>query len=381
MIQKQKLLIVDDSPVLLQILTRLLKHDAYELISAVSGDQALQLVREMKPDMVLMDIDMPGMDGFETCRQIKKDPELAEIPVIFISGYATYENRLKSFEVGGQDIISKPVQRDELIAHINTHLTLRTLQQKLKHEIEDKQALIRVLTHDIATPLTVISGQVEMALSNLPGDDHSSLPALMKRLQLIDRSAEQIHEIIEHIGTMEAIKSGKKTLTLEPVSLKLAFQESSALLKDRLKDKNLYLEIIPPLQTLEIAIVAERVSFTSNVLNNLLSNAIKFSYPGSTIQLKVHDNGDEDDVSILLKDQGIGIPQHILNHIFSPTVPTSRRGTAGEKGTGFGMPIVKKYLDLFGGEITIQSKPKEEDLRDHGTEIRLTLKKAKNNMI
>lgn len=372
--ENKKILIVDDSPIILQILTHLLEDNPYELILARSGEEALRWVREVKPDLVLLDIDMPGIDGYETCRQLKKNKQTADIPVIFISAYTTVESKVKSFAVGGQDFISKPVQKKELIAHIKTHLTIKKLQQELENEVKEKQELIRVLTHDISTPLVVIYGQAELMQLTSPVMKD---PYLKECTQLITKSVEKIHKIINHVREMEAVKSGKVMLELEPTALKEVFQEAAVFFRDPLEEKNLSLEIIPPLNTLETQIMAERVSFATHVMNNLLSNAIKFSFPGSTIQLEVRDDDESETVSIVLTDRGMGIPGEILKHIFSPSAPTSRRGTAGEKGTGFGMPIVKRYMELFAGEIFIRSKIKEEYPHDCGTEIRLTLKKKR----
>ena len=363
---------VDDSPTILQILTHLLKDNFFELIHAVCGQQALQVAREKKPDLILLDIDMPGMDGFETCKQLKKDKNTKDIPVIFISGYTTVENKVKSFEVGGQDFIPKPVQQKELIAHINTHLTIKQLQQELRKEVEEKQALIRILTHDISTPLSVIYGQAELLTLKSQGTAANDLE---KSTRLISKSVDRIHEIINHIRTMEAVKSGKVKLEPEPVALKSVFQEAGLFFQEPLLEKNLSLEIVPTLENIKTKIMAERISFAAHVMNNLLSNAIKFSFPGSVIRLEVRDDPGDETVTVVLKDRGMGMPAEILENIYSPSAPTSREGTAGEKGTGFGMPIVKSYMEMFAGEISIRSKVKEKHPHDHGTEIHLILKK------
>jgi two-component system, sensor histidine kinase and response regulator len=387
--QKHKILLVDDSPTILQILTQLLKDDQFQIIAAMSGVQALQLAKKTEPDLILMDIEMPEMNGYETCRLLKQDSQLADIPVLFISGYSNLEDKLKSFEVGGLDFISKPVQKGELLAHIKTHLTLRRLQKELLSEIEDKQRLIRILTHDISNPLTATVGQLDLALIKSAKDcdktritnnsDNNTLhpdSRLQECLVKARNAAHQALNIIEHVRHMDAANSGKIEFNLVPVSLKEVFYDSLAVFQDRLNQKNITVETSPPLEKIDTNVMAEKVSLTTNVLNNLVTNAVKFSFPGSRIRLTVLR--EENWVRVTLHDSGIGIPKPLLARLFNSTEPTTREGTEGETGTGFGMPIVKKYMELYGGSIAIVSRGKDEYPDQHGTTITLSFKSPDN---
>ncbi|MCP4219587.1 MAG: GHKL domain-containing protein, partial [bacterium] len=309
---------------------------------------------------------------YETCEILKADNATAHIPIIFYSSKFDVESKIKCFEVGGQDFLHKPVQKEELIAHISTHIALQQLQANLRQEVENKIKLIRILSHDISNPLTAIACYADIIMAALKRNDFKDLPDKIKRIQ---KSARQIREIIEQVRKMEALKSNKIEIDLKPVYLQWVFRDLYEAYEEKLKKKNLSLEFSPPLEKLDVGVMADRVSLYSNILSNLLSNAVKFSFPGKTINMAVKESIHS--VTITIKDEGIGIPEEMLERIFSMSVATSRNGTAGEKGTGFGMPIVKSYVELYGGHLRISSKCKDESPVDHGTEIKLVLKKAK----
>ncbi|MCP4150108.1 MAG: hybrid sensor histidine kinase/response regulator [bacterium] len=374
--EKQKILIVDDSSTIIKIVEGFLKDSHFEILSALGGKKGITVTREQMPDLVLLDVDMPDMDGFETCEILKADKKTAKIPILFFTASQDLETKVKCFEIGGQDFIHKPVQKEELVARINTHLTLKRLQEELMTKIEDEIRLIRILSHDISNPLTIILGQAQMVLASTQAQKNEKLTHRMKRIK---KSSEHIYEIIEHVREMEALKSGKKELKLGPVNLKPAFFDAIDALQHKLERKNITLDFQPGLEALEQVVVAERVSLTTNVLGNLLSNAIKFSYPDSMLRITISREGRL--VTVQLKDSGTGMPADILENIFSMSYSTSRSGTMGEKGTGFGMPIVKKYMQIYGGEIKIESKNVDEFPANHGTEIELVFKRFQQGEI
>jgi len=318
---------------------------------------------------------MPEMDGLETCRQLKSDEQLSRIPVLFLSSFEDVRDKIKGFAAGGLDYINKPVQREELIARVKIHLELKLLQEQLYRKIEDKERLIHILCHDISNPLSCIMGWADMILHDIEKGNRSKLE---KGPQRILHSAQQASDIIDHVREMEILTAKeKKKLNLEPVSLKEVVGSALVIFENRLKEKNISFKCFPPLDELETEVIAEKTSFTANVFNNLFSNTIKFSYPGSIITLLINEKGKNGYVRLVLKDEGIGIPRDLLENIFNPAAPASRAGTSGEKGNGFGMPLVKKYMDDYGGEIRIDSKPIEEFPQFHGTEIQLILKNGK----
>lgn len=372
MSEKHTILLVDDSPTILSILKEMLQGNGFDLITAPGGKEALEIGEKQSPDLILLDTEMPEMDGIETCRRFKSHEKLSKIPILFLSPFEDVQNKIKGFEAGGLDYINKPVQREELIARLKIHLELKRLQEELYRKIEDKERLIHVLCHDISNPLTSISGWAQMILM-MKGIEGNLI--LKKRIQRILKSAQQASDIIEHVREIEKLAKQKKSLRLESVSLKEVIRSAILIFENQLKTKNITFKCFPALDELGTEIFAEKISFTTNVFSNLFSNSIKFSHPNSVITIIVEE--EEEKVRLVLKDEGIGIPSRLLENIFNPGTSTSRSGTSGENGSGFGMPLVKKYMDFYEGDILISSNPEEEFPQQHGTEIQLILKNGK----
>ena len=171
---------------------------------------------------------------------------------------------------------------------------------------------------------------------------------------------------------MDALTTGKREVQMKPVSLDEALAQIDLVFAKRLAEKRITLRVVKPPDT--VLVWADSRSFQYTVLNNLVSNAVKFSEPGAEIVLTILPQGDK--VTISVADRGVGIPAKVLAGLFDPFKPTSRRGTAGEKGTGFGMPIVKSYIDLYKGAINVVSQTAEDSKDAHGTTITVTLRKA-----
>ena len=237
------------------------------------------------------------------------------------------------------------------------NLLMERHNEEIEYNAGKIRTLVRVLCHDLNNPLTAIKTKV--ALTKKKIDD----PALKEKLDSINLPINMINEIIKQVRKWEAVESGKLTVGLEPIKINDVIEETLTLFEIPLYNKGLTLELDIP--DSELFVMAERNTLQTQVLANILSNAIKFSNQGGTIRLKV----DYDDglVKICILDEGIGIPRNILIHLFDPSKKTSRSGTAEEKGTGFGMPIVKTYIEKFGGHILVKSKIKDsEELQEDG---------------
>jgi signal transduction histidine kinase len=227
---------------------------------------------------------------------------------------------------------------------------------KKNHQIRD---LLRVLCHDIVNPLSSILSRVDLEKLH-----HSS-----KNLDRIEKSAKQISDIINSVRQMEAAESGKSANGIEALNLKDCLQRSLAQMEERLTAKQL---VIQNHVNEDIYISGYRVGFETQVLGNLISNSIKFSSIGQKIQISSKCLNSEK-VELRIQDYGTGIPADIMKIIFDASAPTTRQGTEGESGTGFGMPIVRAFLHKMQADISIQSKTKEEFPAEHGTIYVLTL--------
>ncbi len=226
--------------------------------------------------------------------------------------------------------------------------------------------LVRVLCHDISNPLLTIKGRVKHIKKGI--EDEKSL-CEMNRL---DRPIMAIQEIIEKIRNWESIESGKQKLTISPVSVGETIKYIQDIFDEKLNQKDIKLNILAP--ETDLMILGNQTTLQSQIFSNLISNAIKFSDHGSVIDIIIKDEGKN--VLATIVDRGLGIPQPLINDIFDVTKKTTRLGTDGERGTGFGLPIVKSCVERFGGTISVMSKSKEDFKENSGTVFELRLKKV-----
>ncbi len=356
--KKHQILIVDDNPRNIQVLGTVLSEKGYNIIIANDGIQTLKTVEKIIPDLILLDINMPNMDGFETCKKLKESEIYSEIPVIFLTARTETEDIIRGFQYGAVDYITKPFNTAELLARVRTHLELRDKSEELKDRNLKVQELLRVLLHDLSNPLSGIKGVIEFGQTN--PEIYSSANELMKR------AVSSCFSIIDSVRKMRAVDEGKMEIQLQRFALKDCIEESLMLFEKRLQEKNLEVTVdIPD----EFRVLADKAIFLNSVFSNILTNAVKFSFPNSKIEVSALSE-TAGKVVLKVKDSGIGMPAWLLQDIFSPVKPTTRRGTSGEEGTGFGMPLVKKFIEYFQGSIEIVSSETEP----RGTEVKIYLK-------
>ncbi len=359
--QNSVILVVDDTPKNIQVLGKILEEKEYEIIVAQSGQQALKVVEKILPDLILLDVMMPEIDGFEVCKRLKNDSRTKSIPIIFLTAKIEIEDVIKGFDLGAVDYITKPFNPKELLRRVETHLELRKKSENLERSNRNNRELVHILCHDLTNPVSFIDGVLQLC-----DQDPSIFQEMRKGLWT---AVNNSLDIIRQVKKMQALAEGKYDLELEPIFLKLHFEESIQILKPKLIDKNL--EIVIDIDD-DLKVVVERTSFSNSVINNLLTNAIKFSYPNTKIHVSaVHER---DQVTLSIKDEGMGIPKDLLNDLFSVNKSTTRPGTEGEEGTGFGMPLVHRFINAYGGSIEILSEEKSEDSDDHGTQVNIRLK-------
>jgi two-component system sensor histidine kinase/response regulator len=358
---RRTILVVDDTPENLTVAVELLKSD-YHVKVARGGSGALKIAASVPhPDLILLDIMMPEMDGYEVCRALKADPDLARIPVIFLTAKTETDDVIRGFALGAADYVSKPFRPEELRARVRTHLAIKRAQDVIRQKNEEQREMLHMLCHDLANPFTNILGVLDVA-----GDDPAGI---MEYVPLLRDSARNGVEVIELVRLIRALE--EKPLPLGPVDLSRVVAESLSMLTTQTRAKEVRVAAEVPPGTF---VLAERVSLGSSVLNNLLTNAIKFSSPGQTVVLRAAS--EDGAVRVTVRDRGIGMPPSLLAELFDVHKNTSRPGTAGEKGTGFGMPLVRKLVTAYGGSIEVTSTEQVEGVRDHGTEVRLLLRQA-----
>lgn len=353
------ILAVDDKPDNLNLLHQLLSKNGYKVRPVSDGETAIRTAKNWLPDLILLDIMMPGIDGFETCHRLKTDSETKEIPIIFLSAKDATEDIVTGFELGAADYVTKPFFHTELLSRIKTQIELRVSKQNLIKKNDQLKQLLHVLCHDLANPFYSVK-----TLLDLYQEDRSKADSLISVMQLAVDSGIETIDLIREIRLLE---DGLMNLQIASHNLKDMICESTAILEERFREK----EIVFSINIGEAIVVnVERTSFIASVINNILTNAIKFSFPGSGILISAQQV--EGSIILSFRDFGVGMPAEMMADLFDMDKATSRHGTNNEKGTGFGMPLVKRFVEAYGGSIDVVSQENGHH-PDHGTEIIITL--------
>ncbi|MFW7379142.1 MAG: sensor histidine kinase [Oligoflexus sp.] len=240
---------------------------------------------------------------------------------------------------------------------------------ELEKTLQQKSSLLRILYHDIANPLSIIAGSAEIL--NMPD---ISPDVQNSRSQAIFRASQLISEILNHVRYIDQIQGRQHDVQLQSVKLEDIFEKLRFLFADRLRQKNLELVIENRLPQ-ETKCLADPITLSHQVINNLVSNAIKFSYPNSQIKI-IADQDEQQRIHLRVQDKGIGIPEEILETIFDSKMGKTRPGTLGEEGNGFGMSLVKTFVESYGGEVEVESLDAKKSPEKHGSTIHVYLKTA-----
>jgi signal transduction histidine kinase len=358
--RQPRILIADDTQKNVQVIGTVLRREGYQINVASNGKQAIELASKITPDLVLLDIMMPGGDGIETCKILKGMEGLKKVPILFISAKSELEDVLKGFRVGGSDYIAKPFNVQELVARVNTHLENKLYRELIEQQNFEHKELLHILCHDLTNPIVGIMGILELL------EEVTTFEEAKNFFKYLNIGARNAYEIIELIRKMQVIEEKKMSLELERLNLFDLFEESMNIIHIRAKDKKI--SVKREIDKKHFVIV-DKTSFINSVLNNLLTNSIKFSKPGSRIEVTSHL--EDNNIVLKVKDYGIGMNEDHLETLFNVSKVISRRGTEGEKGTGYGMPLIQKFVHEYGGDISVSSS---EDEQDHGTEVRIVLK-------
>ncbi len=355
------LLLVDDTPTNLHLLTHVLAKEGYSFLEATNGEKALELAREHNPDLILLDIIMPEMNGFEVIKELKRNEDLEDIPVIFLSSLSESKDIVEAFKHGGVDYITKPIQKAETLARIKTHLHIRFLQKQLNQRIQtlqereqtlsmlnrEKDELVRTVSHDIKNPLTGIIGLVKLMRSSLEISDEEQ----QHMLSVIEESGVNLLNLALEVLDTESRNRNAGQLNYSQIAVSELIKRviSINLAKATAKEINLAYLLDPK----DITMLADRKKIEI-VVNNIVSNALKFTPSGGKVWIEVKENQQE--VLITVRDTGIGIPEDKLPLLFENTKKISRKGTDGETGTGLGLNIVRIYVELHNGKIWAESE-------------------------
>ncbi len=341
--ENMKVLLVDDNATNLDVLRNTLSPEGYQLAVARDGKKALDIVTGFQPDLILLDIMMPGMDGYQVCEQLKADEKNVDIPIIFITAKIEPADILKGFAVGCVDYMTKPFNRAEVCARVNTQLRLRASQQQLKELNQQKNHLLGVVAHDLRNPLSGIISYTELMKEGaIPREQHQEC------LEILHNTGWQMLTLVNDLLDFAAIERGELSLQYQKTSLQALIQQRLNIYQ--LKAQGRHIHIHTDYQSVpEFYFDPNRLA---QVVDNLLGNALKFSPTHSEITVRLWHR--ENKVHLSIADQGDGLPEDFdLEQLSQKGV---RQVASGEKSTGFGLAIVKKILAAHLGQLQAHSQ-------------------------
>lgn len=332
---QQHILLVDDVPVNIEIIGTLLTNHGYFISVAENGLKALELVNNSRPDLILLDIMMPGMDGFEVCQRLKKNPATANIPIIFITALSDSENVVKGFELGGVDYVTKPFNAEEVIARVNTHLSLR-------HMWIDQQVMTHMVCHDLKMPLRAIESSIQ----------EEDLTQEKTRDKILDVTHHAL-SFIQTIDDLWRAEFGITSLSIFP--LKEAVDEVLTILNDSIKNYNITINIDIPVT---LMIEADYAVMVNSVLVNLFEFSIKRVPPEGIIDIKAYQK--DQIISIEVTDNGECISEQERHDILFPTPDANWTDPDEESAQPFCMIVIRRFTESFGGNLNVICPEEDE---------------------
>lgn len=354
-------LVVDDSPTMRRVLASILIGNGYHVVLEEVGEVALERAEAAPPDIFLVDVEMPGMDGFELCEQIKKRPALRDIPVIFISAHNDRFDKIRAFGVGAADYVTKPFDIDEVQARIRTHVELRRLHIRMAEQntlLREQNAQLRALeklrddlthmmVHDLRNPLTCIYGFLRLL-------DLRGRPLLPPDLgECIISSLSSTQELIEMVTSLldiNKLEAGAMRLEKEACDLSSIANEIVARAEGLRQGRTM---IVTPCAEREARVEAD-VGLMRRVFTNIVANAIKFTSDRDG-RITVVFRPDVDGVRVEIADNGPGIPSEWHEKIFEKFGQVGMRSERKKYTTGLGLTFCKLAVEAHGGAIGVQS--------------------------
>jgi two-component system sensor histidine kinase/response regulator len=331
-------LVIDDQQANVRMVGALLARSGYHVLPALGGAEGLQQAREHKPDVVLLDMKMPGMDGFEVMRELRQGADTRDLPVIFLTADNERENLVRAFEAGAVDYVTKPFVTEELIARVRTHVDLKKSRDALRRFAQEKQQMAELVAHDLRNYFANIIFAADMV-----GGAEALSPALRRMAESIRSSADSGMLFLQaFLEQQEHVAHGAE---VEPLPVRQLLCEVADLFGRNAAVKGIELELLAH----ETIIVSGLRAGAAHVLQNLVSNAIKYSPRDSKVSITATENGRNG--RLLVMDRGPGISEEDQAGLFQRFVRGGNAPTDGESSTGLGLAMAKQQARAMGGNL------------------------------
>ncbi|WP_279210082.1 ATP-binding response regulator [Bacteroides nordii] len=353
-----KILIVDDVMSNVLLLKVLLTNEKFQIATASNGRQALDQVIKEKPDLVLLDVMMPDMSGFEVSQQLKANPETAEIPIIFLTALNSTADIVKGFQVGGNDFISKPFNKEELIIRVTHQISLIAAKriivaqtEELRKTIIGRDKLYSVIAHDLRSPMGSIKMVLNMLILNLPSDTIG--PEMYELLTMANQTTEDVFSLLDNLLKWTKSQIGKLKVVYQDIDMVEVTEGVIEIFSMVAELKKISIRLETPSK---LEVYAD-IDMIKTVIRNLLSNAIKFSNEETEILVTVQEQEGMAVVSV--KDSGCGIDEENQKKLLHTDTHFSTFGTNNEEGSGLGLLLCQDFVIKNGGRLWFTSAKRE----------------------
>lgn len=354
-------LIVDDNKDNVELMYQILEDD-YSLSIAYSGKECIEKSLSEKPNLILLDVNMPNMDGYETMQELQQDEKTSDIPVIFASAYYKESPMIvKGLEQGAFDYLTKPIDADILLAKVGVVKRIKQAEDEIRQqknqleainnklEVSDKlkSIFLASMSHELRTPLNSIIGFTGLLLMEVVGSINDDQ---REQLERVKRNGNHLLELINDVLDISKIEAGKIDLMISDFDIIELLADLTKSIAPEVDAKKLKLQVKMPDGVVKIRNDRRRVQ---QIITNFLSNALKFTAEGSISAELLNDDAGE--VMVVVKDSGIGIKQDDLENLFEPFQQINMDYTKSYKGTGLGLYLSKQLSSIIGGRILVES--------------------------
>ena len=347
-----KILIVDDVVSNVLLLKILLTNEKFQVCTANCGNMCIEQARAEKPDLILLDVMMPDISGFDTAVIMKKDPELKDIPIIFLTALNSPADLVKGFQVGANDFLSKPFNKEELLVRVMHQIALvdakRTIERQnreLMATISNRDKMYSVIAHDLRSPMA----SIRMVLNLVVASTSPELvgPELFELLDKANKESEEVHDLLDNLLKWTKSQTGRLSVVMQDLDLNDIIPGVVDIFEMIAATKKIHLSYSG-----SSVVVRADNDMLKTIVRNFMSNAVKFSPEESTIEISV-TTADADFAKISVSDHGVGIAADRIGSIFHKGETTY--GTGGEEGSGLGLQLCQDFARKIGGDVTVES--------------------------
>ena len=344
---KYSVLIVDDNLTNLKLAASVLSPH-YKLFIADDGEKAIKIAETKAPDLILLDVMMPGISGYEVCKLLKQSEVTKEIPVIFLTAKTDESDIEMAFEVGGVDYVTNPFKVKEILSRVKTQIDLKEAREALKDQIVNRDNFFSIIAHDLRSPFNGFLNMTELLAEGIEEFSKEELSEISKEMY---KTSLNLFKLIENLLDWARMQKGQIEYKPKEINICDLVNESLSAINQRAAQKGITIsnEVAEDLK------INADEKMISTVLRNLISNAVKFTRRDGEVTI-ASDLSDSKEVIISVKDNGVGISVNDINKLFRMEEKVKSIGTDGEPSTGLGLLLCKEFIEKHCGRIWVESE-------------------------